>query len=336
MNAGPESIDQTTIREIVLKLVEMVRTSYVFPDIAEQICTRLQQHLQDGEYGDIGEGELLAYALTTHMQEVNHDEHLWVKWHPDPLPEGEGPLRHNQEWQEERKLEARLDNYGLHRVERLPGNVGYIDLRYFHRPAWGGATAVAAMNLVAHTDALIFDLRQCPGGYPGMIALFCSYLFGEEALHLDSIYWRDDDITQQYWTLPYVPGPRFVDKPVYVLTSQVTFSGGEAFAYLLQARRRATVVGEKTDGGANPGTSYPLHPHLELFVPIGRAVNPVTGTNWEGWGVLPDIAVPSEQALSVAYRLALESVIKGIGEPTAAPLQVLRKEAQKALEEAQR
>ncbi len=318
------------VAEIVQSLAEKLRASYVFPDVAEAICTSLQKHLVDGEYNDLAEGELFALALTMHMQEVNHDEHLWVRWHPEPLPDDEGPLRHNPEWQEERKLEARLDNYGLHKVERLPGNVGYIDIRYFHRPAWGGATAIAAMNFLAHTNGLVFDLRRCTGGYPGMIALVSSYLFGEESMHLDSVYWRDDNITQQYWTLPYVPGPRFSDKPVYVLISRVTFSGGEAFAYDLQARKRATVVGEKTDGGANPGTSFRLHPHLEVFIPVGRAINPVTNANWEGRGVLPDIAVPPEQALSVAYRLALGSVIESIGEPAAGPLEVLLQEAQVA------
>ena len=134
-----------------------------------------------------------------------------------------------------------------------------------------------------------------------MIALVCSYLFGEEPLHLDSIYWRDEDITQQYWTLPYVPGKRFGDKPVYVLVSKVTFSGGEEFAYILKTRKRATLIGEKTDGGAHPGASYRLHPHFEAFIPIGCTINPVTGTNWEGSGVTPDISIAQEQAFKAAY-----------------------------------
>ena len=166
-----------------------------------------------------------------------------------------------------------------------------------------------------------------------MVALILSYLFGEEPVHLNSMYWRDDDITQQYWTLPHVPGKRFGDKPVYVLIGRKTFSGGEEFAYDLQTRQRATLVGEKTDGGAHPGTSYRLHPHFEAFIPIGRAINPVTGDNWERTGVVPDVPIPAEQALNTAYRLALESVIEGIGEPSSSPLRALLKEAQTALEE---
>lgn len=97
------------------------------------------------------------------MQEVNRDEHLSVRWHPETLPEDEGPLRLNNEWQEQRKLEARLDNFGVHKLERLPGNVGYIDIHYFHRPAWGGDTVIPAMDFLAHTQAMIIDLRQCTG-----------------------------------------------------------------------------------------------------------------------------------------------------------------------------
>jgi len=320
-------------QKIIHNLVEKLKAYYVFPDVAEQICNGLQKHLQDGDYTSCADGELFALAMTLHLQEVNHDEHLWVRWHSQPLPDGDGPLRHNVEWQEEQKLEARLDNYGLHRVERLPGNVGYLDIRYFHRPAWGGDTAIAAMSFLANVNALIVDLRSCTGGYPGMIALICSYLFGDEPVHLSSMYWRDEDSTQQYWTLPYVPGKRLVDKPVYVLISKTTFSGGEEFAYDLQHRRRAILVGEKTDGGAHPGASYRLDSHFELFIPVGRAINPVTGTDWEGIGVIPDISVPQEQAFTVAYRLALAAIIAGIGEPRTEPHKTLLKEAQIALQE---
>lgn len=324
-------IDATTQAEIIHSLTQKLMACYIFPDIAEQIAISLNKHLADGDYAGISEGEFFALALTMHMQEVNHDEHLWVRWHPETLPEDEGPLRLNQAWQEERHLEARLDNFGLHKLEMLPGNVGYIDIHYLHRPGWGGDTAIAAMSFLAQSQALIIDLRQCTGGFPGMIALICSYLFGEEPVHLVSIYWRDEDITQQYWTLPYVPGRHFVDKPIYVLTSKVTFSGGEMFANVLQTHQRATVIGEKTDGGAHAGASYRLHPHFEVFIPIGRSINPLTEANWEGSGVTPDISVPQEQAFNEASYLALKSVLAGLGETPSGPFKALAEEAQKAL-----
>jgi len=325
-------VDTTTHTEIVQNLSEKLKAYYVFPDIAEQICIRLQKHLEDGEYTDITDGELLALALTVHMQEVNQDRHLCVRWYPEPLPDQESPMVQNQEWLDEWRQQAKLDNYGLHKVERLPGNIGYLDIREFHNSSWGGDTAVAAMIFLANTNVLIVDLRKCRGGDPDMVALISSYLFGEERVHLNSLYWREEDVTQQYWTLPYIPGKRFGDKPVYVLTSKDTFSGGEEFAYTLKTRQRATLIGEVTRGGAHPGTTYRLHSHFEVFIPNGRAINPITGTNWEGCGVTPHISVPQEQAFKVAYHMALKSIIASLGESPSGPLKTLAEEAQTALE----
>jgi C-terminal processing protease CtpA/Prc len=333
MDTDHAIIDAVTQKEIINHLSEKLRACYVFPDKAEQICVHLQNYLRNGEYAELTESNLFALALTMHLQEVNRDEHLWVKWHAEILPEDGGQLRLNQAWQEDRKVEARLENFGFSKLEMLPGNVGYLDIHYFHRPAWGGDTAVASMNFLAQSSALIIDVRQCAGGFPGMVALICSYLFGEEPVHLVSIYWRDEDITQQYWTHAYIPGRRFVDIPVYVLTSKVTFSGGEMFASILQSRQRAIVIGEKTDGGPNAGASYRIHPHFEAFIPIGRTINPLTGTNWEGCGVTPDLSVPQAESFNAAYKLALQSILADLGEPTSTPLRKLSDEAQAALKD---
>ena len=326
-------IDATTRAEIVQSLSEKLKATYVFPDIAEQIGICLQKHMKDGEYNDITEGELLAAILATHIQEINHDKHLLVRYYPEELPDQEGALVQNQAWQDEWRQQARLDNYGLHRAERLPGNVGYLDIRAFNNAAWGGDTAAAAMTFLASTTVLIIDLRKCRGGDPDMVALISSYLFGEEHVHLNSLHWRDGDFTEQYWTLPYVPGKKFGDKPVYVLTSKDTFSGGEEFAYNLKTRQRATLIGETTGGGAHPGTAYRLHPHFDVFIPNGRAVNPITGSNWEGTGVTPDIPINQEQAFTVAYGMALKAVIENPGEAPSRPVIALKDEAEAALKD---
>jgi C-terminal processing protease CtpA/Prc len=126
--------------------------------------------------------------------------------------------------------------------------------------------------------------------------------------------------------------PRVGDRPVYLLTSKDTLSGAEGLAYDLQAHQRASLVGETTKGGAHPGSPYRIHPHLEVFIPDGRAINPVSGSNWEGPGVTPDVAVPQEQAPKTAYSMALKSVLASIGESPSEPLKALAVEAQTALE----
>ena len=333
MNNETLSLDSDLRFEVIHRLSEKLRANYIFPDFAEQICDRLQKHLVAGDYEDIAEGDLFALALTIQLQEVNRDEHLWVRWHAESLPDDEGQLRLNREWQEQQKNKARLDNYGLYKVERLPGNVGYLDIHYFHRPAWGSETASAAMNFIANTDALIVDLRNCSGGYPDMVVLIASYLFGEQPRHLDSIYWRDENVTQEYWTTPNLPGRRYGAKPVFVLISQITFSAGEQFASILHNQKRATLLGEKTDGGAHPGVSYRLTPHFEAFIPIGLPIDPITGLNWEGTGVTPDISASGDRSFEVAYRMALESILAKLGESLTGPHKLLAEEVRSALKD---
>jgi C-terminal processing protease CtpA/Prc len=174
----------------------------------------------------------------------------------------------------------------------------------FADPQLCGATAAAAMNFLAGTRAIIFDLRANGGGDPAMVALLSSYLFAEPT-HLNDLWERKTGTTQQFWTLPYVPGRRMDGKPVYVLTSHRTFSGAEEFAYNLKNLKRATIVGEVTGGGAHPVSPHRIDDHFVIGVPFARAVNPISKTNWEGTGVEPDVKVAAADALDTAVKLAM-------------------------------
>jgi C-terminal processing protease CtpA/Prc len=286
------------------RLSALVTEHYVFPDVGRQVVAVLAEQVARGAYAGLDD-EAFAAAVTVDLQSPNADLHLRLQHSRDELMEGEGELFDEEVY----RSEMELDGFGIARVERLPGNVGLLDLRLLHSARWGGHAAVAAMNLVAHTDVLLIDLRRCRGGDPAMVALLCSYLF-DDAVHLNDLYHRADDSTAQFWTLPYVPGSRFGGiKPLYVLTSSTTFSGAEELTYNLQQRGRATVVGEITRGGAHPVQAYRIDAHLRATVPIARAINPVSGTNWEGSGVTPDVEVPADRAFEEAYRVALEHVL---------------------------
>jgi C-terminal processing protease CtpA/Prc len=142
-----------------------------------------------------------------------------------------------------------------------------------------------------------------------MIAFISTYLF-DEPTHLNDLYNRKEDSTTQYWTLPYVPGKRLSDKPVFVLTSNRTFSGAEEFSYNLKNLKRATIIGETTGGGAHPVSGHRIDDHFMIGVPFARAVNPIAGTNWERTGVTPDVEVPAAEALDVAKKMASEQIGK--------------------------
>lgn len=294
-----QQLDHNAHASIIQRLSAELRANYIFPEMAEHIYDQLQKHLEEGDYSDFTKGDLFALALTEHLHSVSKDKHLCVRWYPQPLPEGEGSQLQNEERLKEFRKMAKLDNYGFHKAERMPGNIGFLDIRHFARPSWGSEdTAVGAMNMIANTNALIIDLRYCRGGNPDMVVFISTYLFDEEPVHLNDLYWRDEDSTHQYWTLPNVPGKRFgADKPVFILASHYTFSAGEEFAYNLKALKRATLIGETTGGGAHPGSPFRIHPHFEVFIPKGKAINPITGANWEGTGVEPDIPSSAELAL---------------------------------------
>jgi C-terminal processing protease CtpA/Prc len=240
------------------------------------------------------------------LQSVNGDKHLRLIYSPDEVPDQNEVDRHDEA---RYRREAELTGHGIARVERLPGNVALLEVSCLCDAEIAGPAAAAAMNLVADADALLLDLRRNGGGHPSMVALLCSYLL-DEPVHLNDLYNGRDDSTHQWWSEAFVPGPRFGGgKPVYVLTSSSTFSGAEELSYNLQQLKRATLIGETTGGGAHPTSRHWVGSHLIASVPWGRAINPVSGTNWEGTGVKPDIAVRADEAFSTAYRLALEHVL---------------------------
>jgi C-terminal processing protease CtpA/Prc len=287
---------------------------YVFPDTAQKMADAVLARRAKGEYDGITSGRDLARKLTDDLVAVSHDRHLrvraWANGAPETTDSGPPPAERAEE---ERRL--RRINYGFEKVERLTGNVGYVEIRGFMPPGLAGETASAAMTLVANTDALIVDLRRNGGGEPAMIAYVLSYLF-DEPTHLNDIHERVGDRTQQFWTMPHVPGLRFGgSKPVFVLTSDYTFSGGEEFAYNVKTQKRGMLIGETTGGGAHPVRPVKVTEHFAIGVPFARAINPITGTNWEGTGVAPDIAVPASEALDVAHVMAVEKILETTGDP---------------------
>ena len=310
---GSLAAGQLSGREIVTKALELLRANYVFPEQAGQAATAIEARLEAGEYDDLDE-ITLTERLTRDLQEITGDRHLRVVFGGGPGPrrqrigEPEEPKDHEARRLAMRRM-GRLDNFGIRQVERLDGNVGYLDVRRVAVPANAGPAIGAAMELVAGTYALIIDLRHNGGGAPEGVVFWCSYLLDERPTHLNDIFHADTGETRQFWALPYVPGTRYLDRPVFVLTSGRTFSGGEDFAYTLQALGRATVVGETTGGGAHPTRGFPISAAVHIGIPFARSVNPVTGTNWQGTGVVPDVPADAERAYDVAYARALEKVL---------------------------
>ena len=301
------ALRQQAIQAVSVRLTDY----YIYPDVAKQMIQAVQEHQKRGDYDAITDGNEFANALTHDLRAVSYDKHLFVGYNPfttEKHPGAEGP--HPPSAAERERFRAMLehDNCFFSRVEVLPRNIGYLKFGAFADPDFCGPTVAAAMEFLAHTDVLIFDMRDNHGGDPSMVQLVVSYLFSEPT-HINDMIDRHDNTTRQYWTLPSVPGPRFTGKPVFVLTSSQTFSGAEEFTYDLQTQKRATIVGEITGGGAHPVHGMSAGDHFVIGVPRGRPVNPITKKDWEGTGVLPDVKVPANDALTTAQKLAGEKLL---------------------------
>ena len=296
-------IDETQRAEVVANLIANLDRFYIFPDKAAQMTARLRVRQQAGDYQQITSAEAFAATLSDDLQAIADDRHLRVGYSHALLPEvdDQAPVAATAE----ELAELRRVNFGVHAVDRLEYNIGYIDLRAFAPPDLVASRLAAAMTLLGDTRALIIDLRANQGGDPETVALLASYLF-DKRTHLNDIQHRDGDRKQEFWTRDQVSGPRYGrTRKVYVLIGHDTFSAGEDFAYALKNLKRATLIGEATGGGAHPGEIRRLNPHFGVFVSSGRAVSPITNSNWEGVGVTPDVAIDADKALEQAQTLIL-------------------------------
>jgi len=299
---------QTVVDSIGSKL----NANYVFPDIATKMVSSIESKLGNGDYKSILDPQEFATMLTADLQAISNDKHLRVTFAPDRIADQKQTVTAEDSiaFLNRYVNSLKRNNFGFKEVKIMDGNIGYLDLRSFSDVEYAGETAVAAMNFLSNTDAIIIDLRNNGGGSPAMIQLITSYLFGSDPVHLNNFYWRPSEQNSQTWTLPHVSGTRSPDTPVYVLTSGSTFSAAEEFSYNLKHLKRATLIGETTGGGAHPGGSVIATDRFMVWVPTGRAINPITNTNWEGTGVSPHINIPARDALDVAHSKALEILIE--------------------------
>ena len=310
---APGLVDASTRQEVIDGAIAHMQRAYIFEDVAQKMAAALRAHAAAGAYEKVTAGAEFAALLTKHLQDVSKDKHLRIIFEPQGIEGRRPPV--TAEDRTRRIAAERRGNFGLHRVERLDGNVGYIELRGFSGSQEAGAAVTAAMNLLANTDALIFDLRRNGGGSPVTIGFISSYLF-DKPVHLNDFYVRETDSRQSFHTSETVDGKRYgQSKPVYVLTSNRTFSAAEEFTYNLKNLKRATIVGETTGGGAHPGGVRRITHQFGIWLPTGRAINPITGTNWEGVGIAPDIAVDPTEALAAAHLDALKKIRAAATDP---------------------
>ena len=289
---------------IVRRLADVVRRNYQDETAARRLGDAIAANLEARAYADTSMSDAaFADRLTHDLRAVVDDKHMAVMSgmsgkEPDITVDPVFALR---------------QNYGVQEVRRLGGNVGLIELNFCPSFKVGEAVVdryAAAMALVRDTRALVLDLRRHIGGEPQTVAYFLSYFFDRPAFVVNRIRYRPARVAE-FSTTPAPRGTRYGERrPLFVLTSRDTFSAAEEIAYDLQAMKRARIVGEVTGGGANPNEAFDLGDGFVAYMPNGAAMNPVTGTNWEGLGVQPDVNLAAAKALDVAHRLALQAALE--------------------------
>lgn len=286
-------------------LAQVIEDEFFDAQRAATIASGMRTAEDDGAFDEAATAQALAEALTAHLHE--QDRHFSVRY---VGPEAAAAQLAREASEDsggrdaanaEQVAQLARRNFAFDGVEILPGNIGYIEMRGFAPIDPAEPTARAALEFVAHTDAVIFDLRRNGGGDPTMVQYLTSHFLepGGETL-INTFVSRDYEYPNQMWSLPSHPAGHRPDVPIYVLTSGDTASAGEGFSYHLQAMERATLVGETTYGAGNPGGVHIVPEGYGVFVSTGSARNPITGTNWEGTGVTPDIEIDADQALDRA------------------------------------
>jgi len=303
IRAGAENLKlEAAVRHRVIDgAIANLNKYYVDPDVAQKMANGLLAHEKNGDDDAAADGSAFADLLTRQMRNISHDNYLMMVY--NTVPTAENPPAPTPEDVALYRKEMERTNCSIEKVDILPHNIGYLKFNQFPDASICGTRVAAAMASLNHAQAIIFDLRDNPGGYANMVAFLATYLF-DRPTHLNDFYDRSRNSTEQSWTLPPVPGNRLADKPVFVLTSHSTFSAAEGFSYDLKMLQRATLVGEATSGRGHMGMGHQIDDHFTIHVPGVRVVNPISKTNWEGTGVEPDVKVKSPDALKTAQKLA--------------------------------
>ncbi len=305
-NAIP--LSKSVKAELVHSVADLLIRNYVYPDTAEKMAAYIRKRQKEKAYDSFTDRARFSGALTNDLYSIYHDGHLMLQYNPVL----EAQLMHPvapQAVAGDPLQGIKQANFGLTKMEILNGNIGYIQLdRFWADNIYGKETVKAALTFVSHANALIIDLRTNGGGSPETVTMICSYFF-KDRIHTNDTYNRAENSTIEFWTTPDTSMGAMVNMPLYLLTSNKTFSAAEEFAYNLKNLKRATVIGEATGGGAHNTFERPAGHGFVLSIPYGKAVNAVTKTNWEGRGVQPDIRVPADNALETAELKIFEHLL---------------------------
>lgn len=233
---GQGELSDTTKELIILNICESLKDNYVFPEIAKTLSDSIKSYNQNGKYASVKDYNEFASILTKDIRKINNDKHIRILYDLDLENEIIKFISSSKEAKIVSEIEISKEkskNFHFKKIEVLPSNIGYIELNGFALPSkYTSNTIFSAMCFVANTNAVILDLRNNFGGNSDVANEILSYFFSENQF-LGRTYNRIED----KWTNQYVRKRSkfekdiFLNMPVYILTSNRTFSAAEGLSY---------------------------------------------------------------------------------------------------------
>lgn len=317
MGVAKERLSSTEKMIVIENMKSAIEPNYVFADQTDGIIQALDERARSGKYNSIRDHEAFAEALTHDLLEITNNKHFAVVYNPGFIKARRAPddgTSVDQATETEaidwNRWYAVQDNYGFEKIEILDGNIGYIKLDFFQPLDWVQPTIDATMGFVRNTDALIIDLTENGGGYSPTDAYLASFFFREGSGLWSSNYNRPTGESSSVELFDEINGERYLNKPVYILVSANTFSLAERLAYGMKHFGKAVIVGQTSAGAAHAIEIAELNDNFFIQIPIIYNIHPVTKTDWEGAGVIPDVEVSKNNAKQTAHRHALDKLIE--------------------------
>jgi hypothetical protein len=303
-------------KTILDKAFVLLKANYIFPNTVNVMEREIYKKLSTGAYAKFTSVEDFLKNINADLERSGNDRHIDIFYDPSRVKQIDAEAKNEDSkpvYDPRFLLRAKYENYMVRKAERLEGNVGYLKFNAFVDPELSKPTLTAAMNFISNSSALIIDLRQNGGGDSRTLSFLLNYFLPDSTLVSQRRSRMNKEIRNMYIEKDPAVKKIAKDVPVYILTSKRTSSAAEAFAYTLQAFKRGIVVGDTTNGEANPGYLFSLNKEMYMMIPAFESTNAVTKTNWQGKGVVPDIKLAADKAHLMAQAKAYEQLATTTG-----------------------
>ena len=309
-SAESQSIELSEVHEMVKNLADSIAVNYIDGKKAPILKEKLLTELKEGKLDSFNEKQALAKHLSEILKTWSNDKHFSIA------------LAGQRQMMPRSYDHFANQNYFFEKLEHLNGNIAYIKFNRFIPPGNAGSLVVSAMLFAANSDAVIIDLRDNMGGAPQTVGILAGFFMKEPTL-ININDTRATGVKQETWSVETdviinstnqeiltTDLEKLKNSPVYILTSDYTFSAAELFSSALQGHKRATVVGEATGGGGHGIRPFKIAQGFTAFIPFNRHYHPVTKKSWEVVGIQPDIPCTAADALRVAQISILKELQK--------------------------